>query len=110
VSNDFRRIVTLAVGLPLDASDDEIATKLGELLGAKQSARAVSEGAKKFDELVGEAMATHKLSYGLEFRSFAWTADRLSRGNCPGRDDSAGSQGLPSNSLRRPPGGCRLRA
>jgi len=64
VSNDFRRIVTLAVGLPLDASDDEIATKLGELLGAKQSARAVSEGAKKFDELVGEAMATHKLSYG----------------------------------------------
>jgi flagellar motor switch protein FliG len=61
--SEFRKLITLACGLSPDSDDETIATKLAEMLSAKRADASLPENAKKFDELVGEAITTKQLDY-----------------------------------------------
>jgi hypothetical protein len=66
MSSDFRKIVTAAVGVSANASDDEIATALADLLRPKVEQRQLAEQAehaKSFSDLVASVIASENISY-----------------------------------------------
>ena len=62
--SDFRTIVTAAAGLPLTATDDQIATALADMIRPRVEHRQLTEpSAKSFGDMVASVMASENISY-----------------------------------------------